>query len=144
MITNGMSTIDYYDSYSIVIDTEDSIQEIVDKAQALPKWVSIAMRIRHYLIAKPFGLTSGDYEDPPHNADIAPVIEKNENEIVQGEDDKHLYFRLSFLKKKTEQGTEVHLNTVVTFHNIWGKIYFIPVKIAHRFVVKSVLKKLLV
>ncbi|THB69041.1 MAG: DUF2867 domain-containing protein, partial [Desulfovibrio sp.] len=44
--------------------------------------------------------------------------------------------------KAVTQGTEIYLNTVVRFNNIWGKIYFIPVKIGHKLVVKSVLQRL--
>ncbi|MBU3916777.1 DUF2867 domain-containing protein [bacterium] len=60
-----------------------------------------------------------------------------------GSDDKHLYYRISVMKKEIEQGTEIYLNTIVKFKNIWGRIYFLPVSLGHKLVVKSLLKRLI-
>jgi hypothetical protein len=59
-----------------------------------------------------------------------------------GDDDKHLYYRISILKRNTEKRFEVYLTTIVKFKNNWGKIYFAFIKPFHKMVVKSMLKKL--
>ena len=147
MIKNNMSSIDYSDSYKIVKKNEDSIQKIAEKILSLPTWVNIALQIRFYLIVKPFGLSTGRFDDieerPDASNEPVPIIEKNEHEIVMGSDDKHLYYRISVMKKQIGQETEIYLNTVVKFNNIWGRLYFIPVRLGHKFVVKSLLKRLI-
>ena len=146
LIIKNLSSVDYYDSYMIVKKNEDSIGKITEKILTLPSWIKIALRIRYYLIAKPFGLTTGRFDDitinPEASHEPVPIVEKNENEIVMGSDDKHLYYRMSVMKKEFEQRTEIYLNTIVKFNNIWGRIYFLPVKLGHRLVVRSLLKRL--
>jgi hypothetical protein len=58
-----------------------------------------------------------------------------------GEDDKHLNFRASVLKDKTN-GT-VSLTTVVHYNNLWGRVYFFPVKPFHKIIMKALLKRYL-
>jgi hypothetical protein len=146
LIIKNLSSVDYYDSYMITKKNEDSIEKITEKILSLPQWIIIALRIRYYLIVKPFGLTTGRFDNITRSSDASfepvPIIEKNENEIVMGSDDKHLYYRISIMKKEIEQRTEIYLNTIVKFNNIWGRIYFLPVKLGHKLVVKSLLKRL--
>jgi hypothetical protein len=144
LITKDMVLVDYYDSYMIKKKTDDSIETIVEKMLALPCWIKIALRIRYFLIVKPFGLSTGrfDNESSEMNSEPVPIIKKNKNEIVMGSDDKHLYYRISVMKKEVGQESEIYLNTVVKFNNVWGKIYFLPVKMGHKLVVKSLLKRL--
>ena len=146
LIAKNMVSVDYYDSYMIKKKTNDSIDEITKKILTIPSWVILVLRIRYYLIVKPFGLSTGRFDDKTENAEEnsepVPVIEKNENEIVMGSDDRHLYYRISVMKKNIEQETEIYLNTIVRFNNIWGKFYFLPVRLGHPLVVKSLLSRL--
>lgn len=146
LITKNMASVDYHDSYMIKKKTNDSIEVITKKILTLPGWINSALRIRYYLIVKPFGLSTGRFDstagNPEGNNEPVPVIEKNENEIVMGSDDKHLYYRISIMKKTAGQVSEIYLNTVVRFHNIWGKLYFLPVRIGHKLVCRSLLKRL--
>ena len=133
LILKDIGAVDYCDSYMVKSLTTDSIDEIKNKIFTLPNWIDMLLEFRHSFIAKPFGLKTGDA--------AVPEIDRNENEIVLGDDDKHLYFRLSVMKKNTGQEIEVYLTTVVKFHNIWGRLYFLPVKPFHKQVVKALLKK---
>jgi hypothetical protein len=146
LITKNMASVDYYDSYMIKKKTDDSINEIAQKILTLPGWIIFVLRLRYYLIVKPFGLSTGRFdnktENSEENSEPVSVIEKSENEIVMGSDDKHLYYRISIMKKKIEQESEIYLNTIVRYNNIWGKLYFLPVKLGHKLVVKSLLKKI--
>ncbi|MDA3893802.1 MAG: DUF2867 domain-containing protein [Salinivirgaceae bacterium] len=127
-----MDTIDYFDSYMIKKESNCSIDEITSKILTLPSWIKILLKIRHYLVVKPFGLSSGKRK--------VPILYRNKNEIVIGENDKHLYYRVS-LYKKTGQHSEIYLTTSVKFNNKWGKVYFAFIKPFHKMVVKSMLKK---
>jgi hypothetical protein len=133
LIFKDLGTADYYDSYMVKSPADDSIDEIKKKIFTLPNWIDMLLKFRHSFIAKPFGLRTGK--------EAIPEIDRNENEIVLGDDDKHLYFRLSVMKKNAGREFEVYLNTAVKFHNIWGRLYFLPVKPFHKQVVKTLLRK---
>ena len=145
-ITKNLSNVDYDDSYMIMVEHDESIERISEKILSLPRWIIVALRIRYYLLVKPFGLNTGKFndveKDSKSNFVPVPIIDKNENEIVMGADDKHLYYRISVMKKKVEEITEIYLSTIVKFHNIFGKIYFVPVRIGHKLVVRSILKRM--
>jgi hypothetical protein len=133
LINNDMDTIDFFDSYSIKKASDYSVNEITTKIFTLPNWIKMLLKIRHYLIVKPFKLSSGKQE--------VPILYKNDNEIVIGENDKHLYYRVS-VYKKTGQNSEIYLTTNVKFNNMLGRVYFAFVKPFHKLVVKSMLKKI--
>lgn len=128
----GMTTIDYFDTFMIKKVTENSPDELMSRVLTLPPWVKTLLKLRHYLVVKPFGLQSGTRE-------IQTLI-SNRREKVIGEDDKHLYYRISILKSGTFDA--LYLNTVVTFNNSWGRLYFYLIKPFHKQVVKSLMKRL--
>jgi hypothetical protein len=146
LITKNISNVDYHDSYMIMVEHDESIERISEKILSLPRWVIVALRIRYYLLVKPFGLNTGKFIDVEKNSEgnfvPVPIIEKSEDEIVLGADDKHLYYRISIMKKNVEKITEIYLSTIVKFHNIFGKIYFLPVRLGHKLVVRSILKRM--
>jgi len=65
------------------------------------------------------------------------VVSRNDHEIVMGEEDRHLVFRTSVLITGTSDASFVHVTTIVRFNNIWGRLYFLPVKPFHRLIVAS-------
>ncbi len=121
---------------------------------SIPGWVRGLLTMRDAIV-KPFGLSTGE---PPMPEKIAPtirssigekavyftVIERTESEIVMAEDDKHLYFRVSVIidRNNTTGDDTLYLTTIVHFHNIWGRIYFTPVKPFHQLIIRSLLKRL--
>lgn len=144
LITKGLDKVDYVDVYVVATKAGQSIEDIAQRIFALPAWIKVALRLRHYLIAKPFGLQTGRFDvagDDDEKTRTVPVIDKNENEIVMGSDDKHLYFRLSVLKQEAGERADVYLSTVVKFNNAWGKVYFAFIRLGHKLVVRSVLKR---
>ena len=77
----------------------------------------------------------GDYLGP------FKVYEHNDDEIILGEDDKHLDFRLSLLitpDKSNQQ--KLSMTTAVTYNNWMGPTYFTVVKPFHKVIAKSMLK----
>jgi len=148
LISKDLSSVDYCDSYMITKNTDDSIDKITTKILFnSPAWANKLMNMRDFFV-KRFGLKTGkevnlneaDYYQIGSKANMFTVIDRNENEIVMAEDDKHLYFRTAVMKKEAEQGTEIYLSTIVKYHNIWGKIYFLPVKPFHRILMKYLIK----
>jgi hypothetical protein len=134
LITNGLSKFDYWDSYIVVKNTSESIGAIKSRVFALPVWVTILLKLRNNLFVKPFGLNTGSHE--------IPTLFISKDEIVAGEDDKHLYFRISVLKKENHVGAEIYLTTIVKFNNRWGRLYFTLIKPFHKVIVKTLLKRI--
>jgi hypothetical protein len=146
IISNGFGKINYCDSYRIVKQTNETVDEITTQIFKMPQWIMALMKIRNGIV-KLFGLRTGNSENVKEaacypvgsKAGYFTVIERNVNEIVMGEDDRHLYFRTSVLVDREQ--SFIYLTTIVRFHNVWGKIYFLPVKPFHRLIIKSLLKR---
>ncbi len=140
--------IDYWDCYQITRESDISVDNATTEIFKSPKWVDLLMKIRN-VIVKFFGLRSedrqtdgviGHYEIGSKES-FFPVLDRNEKEIVFGEDDRHLNFRASVMVERIENKTNIYLMTIVKFHNIWGRIYFIPVKPFHKLIVRSTLRR---
>ena len=119
-----------------------------------PKWIDKLFAFRNRL-AGLFGLkTSGVIPDRQKMIDdfkaekgeqlgLFKVLDKTSNEIILGEDDKHLNFRVSlFIDKENESETDKKLiiSTTVKFNNWFGRLYFLPVRPFHKLIVPTMLK----
>ena len=68
-----------------------------------------------------------------------PIFFIADNEIVAGRNNKHLDFRLSVLKAKDGDATNVVVSTICTVHNVFGKIYLFFIVPFHRTGVRSLI-----
>ena len=89
----------------------------------------------------PFGVkSSGEVRaSRPDNerVDFFPVQWEGNDEIVLGEDDRHLDFRLSLLRRNSPAGTQLIATTVVRSHNALGLIYLTMIRPFHHLVVRA-------
>lgn len=152
---NGYQFIDSYKGR--FPDPEDAIgiQQVTKLFfSAGPKWLDRLFAFRNRMV-KFFGLKVpgkvAERKRQLQNFSCAPgeqiglfkVIQRTENEVVLGEDDKHLDFRVSLLLQKScldDKEKELTITTLVKFHNRMGRLYFIPVKPFHRLIVPAMLK----
>ncbi|RVT76543.1 DUF2867 domain-containing protein [Flavobacterium sufflavum] len=119
-----------------------------------PNWVGKLFTLRNKIVSL-FGLkTSGNSNDRQAQLDnfkcqegeqlgLFKVFSKTEDELILGEDDKHLNFRISlFIDKQTENHNKSKLviSTTVKFHNAFGRMYFLPVRPFHKLIVPKMLK----
>lgn len=161
VILNGWDgEVHYADSFQADILNPDklSVDELAKMilASESPAWVKMLGRLRDSMVTM-FGLKTGmDMDRRPEKPGptknrpgdmiaFFPVIIRQESEVVMGLDDKHLYFRVS-VSISNNQRTDldsVFINTVVQFHNIWGRIYFYLVKPFHKIIVKQSIKRFL-
>jgi len=148
-ILKDFGKIDYFDSYQTDIITKESIEEITTRIFTLPEWVKFLMRIRNSIVGI-FGLKTGDKINV-QKADQYPegskaifftIADRNENEIVMTENDRHLNFRVSVMMIRNKSATAVYLTTIVKFNNFIGNIYFFPVKPFHRIIIQSLLRRI--
>lgn len=148
----------YVDSFQgNLIDIENKFTSVdIGKAffSSSPQWVGKLFALRNKIVSI-FGLkTSGDISNREKQLEnfkceageqlgLFKVFAKTENEVILGEDDKHLNFRVSlFLNQPTNETNQKNLiiSTTVEFNNWFGKIYFLPVRPFHKLIVPSMLK----
>ncbi|MFZ6644902.1 DUF2867 domain-containing protein [Undibacterium sp. TJN25] len=113
-------------------------------------WIKKLMRLRDMLVAG-FGIkTSRQLQQAGGPGDskriyIFKIYEIHGNEILLGEDDKHLNFRLSVLRRGREempgQSPMLIVSTVVHCHNLLGRSYIVLIAPFHRLVVQSMLRR---
>lgn len=137
-ITEGFGPVDYYDIYTIGVQTRQCAEEIAKEVMVMPYWVELLFGLRNRVVGI-FGLKTG--RSAPKSDTFFTTIENREDEIVMGEDDKHLNFRASILKEESEN--RVSLITVVHYNNIWGRVYFFPVKPFHKVIMRILLRQYL-
>ncbi|WP_156725847.1 DUF2867 domain-containing protein [Streptomyces apocyni] len=80
-----------------------------------------------------------------------PVIERAATEVVFGLDDKHLDFRSSVQVEHPECAADsssavrprVTVSTVAQAHNTFGRLYLLPVRVAHPLLLRLLLRRAL-
>jgi len=114
-----------------------------------PFWVGWLTNFRDAVVAC-FGLKTASrlcaLPDEPDGDRIAffKVYSRCESEIVLGEDDRHLDFRLSVLRSPDPSpslGGQLTVSTVVHCHNRLGRAYIRVIAPFHRLVVKASLRR---
>jgi len=151
LISKDFNNFHYCDSYSIKTQTNESIDKITTDIFQTPKWADMLMGVRNTVV-KLVGLKSGGYKKNINISDYYPigsravyftVIDRNENEIIMAENDRHLNFRISVMTNREGNNVIIYLTTLVQYHNLLGRLYFFPVKPFHRLIVISLLKRFL-
>jgi len=147
--TPPLGRIDYADCYRATLSAIDEPPDVDRLARlffsdAMPRWIRKLLALRDRVAAKTgAGLdewTSPDPSDrrPVEAGDrIGPwkVAAKSETEIVFLEKEGHLDFAFSLRVVPALDGAEILATTLVEFHGLPGKAYFLPVKPFHRFLV---------
>jgi hypothetical protein len=112
-------------------------------------WVGHLMAVRDAVVGR-FGLktarqlTSLGAQSTADRLGIFKIYATGPTEVVVGEDDKHLDFRLSVLcssQPSPEGKRHLTLSTVVHCHNRLGRLYILVIAPFHRLVVQSSLRR---
>lgn len=87
----------------------------------------------------PFSTSSTSPEEVPvfqPGVRVGPftVQSISEQELIVGDDDRHLNFRISALKSERAGQIFLTISTVVEIHNKLGRLYMFVVKPFHRFI----------
>jgi hypothetical protein len=147
--------IDFCDSYeSNFLTNEKPTINTIGKAffTSAPRWIDQSLQLRNKIV-KNLGLKiNGSKEEMLKDLEsfdcqigqqigLFKVFDKNDNEIILGEDDKHLDFKISlFLETFDKQKHRLIISTTVKFNNKFGRFYFKLIKPFHRIVVPVMLK----
>ena len=108
-----------------------------------PRWIGGLVALRDTLVAG-FGLktSSGLRHDlATDRIDFFRVYDRRHHEIVLGEDDRHLDFRLSVLVEESASCRRLVVTTVVTFNHWGGRAYIAAIAPFHRLIVKSSMRR---
>ncbi|MGH8689111.1 MAG: DUF2867 domain-containing protein [Burkholderiales bacterium] len=114
-----------------------------------PSWIGYLTKIRDAIVVF-FGLKTARHlatlssDAKTKRIGIFKVYSTSNTEIVLGEDDKHLDFRVSVLcsgKTTSKIGRQLTFSTVVHCHNLLGRAYLWVIPPLHRLVVKASLRR---
>jgi hypothetical protein len=154
LIAGVFPHVDYADAYRVRLPASapsdmDALVRVT--FGATPGWASALMALRDRVV-RIVGLktTPSSERDraptsfqPGARCGIFRVYARSADEILLGEDDRHLAFRVSVLRQRGGAADWVVVSTVVRFNNWLGRAYFLPVRPLHQLIVPAVLRSAL-
>jgi len=150
IISKEFKCFHYCDSFKVMIRQNGNLDKITTRIFQTPRWADMLMRIRN-AFARLVDIDTGGYKRDTYVSDFYPVgsraiyftvVDRNDNEIVMAENDKHLDFKVSVLMNRQGAIATIHLTTLVKFNNSLGRLYFLLVKPFHRIIIISLLRRL--
>jgi hypothetical protein len=152
LVTHAYQTLNLSDAFAIRLPTGASgdpalLARFIFSHQ--PAWIGQLTNLRDMIVVG-LGLKTARQlttlaNDPNQTRlGIFKVYSTTPFEIVVGEDDKHLDFRVSVMCSEdlaTENGRRLTISTVVHCHNLLGRVYLFVIAPFHRLVVKASLRR---
>jgi hypothetical protein len=142
----------FYDCYAVsLLSAGGSALEIYLKAVGnTPRWVNVLMALRNWAVAlvglKNLGQLAALTPDKPASSyrvgdrvGIFSLRMLSENEIILGDNDRHLNVQVSVCKLGQAQPQSVAVATVVHVHNRLGRLYMLFVAPLHRRIAPAIL-----
>jgi Protein of unknown function (DUF2867) len=144
--------IDFADAFKCQLPANEP-QDIDSVTRAIfltmPQWIVQLLELRNAIV-RPFGLKTSIEAAPSSRQDalqpgtavgVFEVLDRRLNEeIMLGENDKHLDYRVSIQLEREEEKCWVIVSTVVKFNNWLGRAYFVPVKPVHKIIVPAMMR----
>ncbi len=153
LIGEALSRVDYLDVFAIDLKSRPPVASLPPLFfRSFPAWFVALLHIREAM-AGVIGLKTAhgidvkaqlaDFRgEPGQSVALFHVLGRSEEEILTGEDDRHLDFRLSFFVLPREEGSRIALATTVQFKGWLGRLYFLPVRPIHRLIVPVMLRRM--
>ena len=143
---------DLADAFAVPIDAADAakgMDSLARSALADPApWIRALLGLRDRLVAGFNVKTTQEVRraaiaDNAERIDFFRILARSDRELILGEDDRHLDFRLSLLLRVRPDGSgdELVATTVVRCHNALGRVYLALIAQFHRLVVISNLSR---
>jgi hypothetical protein len=145
---------DFFDAWAIdAADPQRSaLGQFLKAAQATPGWVNACMALRNRIV-QVFGIKNlgalsqidparpdADYR-PGDRVGIFTLIENTPDEVLLGDNDKHLSVVISVHRAPAANDrARVTVTTVVHTKNALGRLYMLPVTPMHRLIVPATLR----
>ncbi len=139
--------VDFQDAFAFYTSNNSlSIKDVyISIFSTAPKWVEYLMKLRNKLVSI-FGLktemnrTTNTNFKVGDKIGIFKIYDIQDNEIIAGENDKHLDFRVSIFREMNTD-SKITVSTIIKYNNGFGKFYFLVVAPFHKLVVKSIVKQ---
>ncbi len=153
LIEKALPRIDYQDTFALETDYPIPVEKLpVLFFKSFPKWFMLLMGIRE-VFGKIVGLKTAHGKNVKKQLQefkgevgesiaLFQVLGRTEEELIMGENDSHLDFRLSFFSRPKNEKTEIIITTTVLFNKWMGRAYFFPVKPIHRIIVPILLRRM--
>lgn len=160
VLNNSCVTYHYSDSYAGTVSDANNQLQPVDLGKAFfsagPRWIPTLFKLRNKIVVV-FGLKTPDRitdrqqqldnfkGEPGEQLGLFKVFDRTADEVILGEDDKHLNFRISLLLRPDDAvgRRQIVISTTVVYNNWLGRLYFLPVRPFHSLIVPAMLKGML-
>src|ERR1700722_5113602 len=145
-VASWFDAADLADAFAVPIDAVDVARGIDSLARSAlgdpAPWIRLLLGLRDTLVAG-FGVKTTQevrraaIADNAERIDFFRILARSDRELILGEDDRHLDFRLSLLLRVRPDGSgdELVSTTVVRCHNALGRAYLALIARFHRLVV---------
>ncbi len=152
LLYTGPAHYHYADSFSARLNRNTITAQEAGRAffMSAPAWVETLYAFRNRVV-RMMGLKVPDTQNreqqlaafaclPGEQLGLFKVFDATADEVILGEDDKHLNFRISLLLDRVQQQL---IMTTTVHHNNWlGRLYFLPVRPFHRFIAPAMLRQI--
>lgn len=153
LLEGSLRRVDYADAYGATfanpepLTVEDAFRSFF---RSTPAWIRLLMSLRNALV-KRMGLKGPSGSEDVTRTPIEPgavfglfrIYAVGPQEILAGEDDRHLDFRTMVqLRRESDSGYRLTVATAVDFKNVLGRLYFLPVKPFHRLIVREMIRSI--
>jgi hypothetical protein len=118
---------------------------------AFPRWGETLLGVRNRVVKRlglrdvgafrKAGANSPDTVEVGDPLGIFRVLAMDGAEMVLGIDDSHLDVRISVLKRGDGRAASYVIGSVVTIHNLLGRLYMVPVAPIHRMIVRDAMRR---
>lgn len=152
-IKTALKHSDFVDAYEVQLTrSELPVSDAYVAIFCYPQpWVQALMNLRGYIaiclgLTHPFELRKIQPKEGLHfeigqRVGSFTVQSIEANELIVGDDDRHLNFRISTIKTEREGCAYITVSTSVEIHNLLGHIYMFVVKPFHQFLAPYMLKR---
>jgi hypothetical protein len=151
-VASWFDAADLADAFAVPIDAADVAKGVDSLARSAfgdpAPWIRLLLGLRDALVAG-FGVKTSQevrraaIADNAERIDFFRILARSDRELILGEDDRHLDFRLSVLLRHRPDGSgdELVATTVVHCHNALGRVYLALIARFHRLVVTGNLSR---
>ncbi|PHM59835.1 DUF2867 domain-containing protein [Xenorhabdus sp. KK7.4] len=154
LLLNKKDKLDYYSQQNTFIKNKTTALTVYNEmTKKTPLWIRLSFAIRDKIsslagVEKINGFSGGHLEENVQEGssiDFFKIIRISDNELCLLSEDIHLtvLVSLNVLSSNNQgKGDKVTVTASVITHNFFGKMYMIPVSLAHSIIVNSMLRKM--
>jgi hypothetical protein len=152
LVARAFPRIDYADAYGMRLPAGEpnDLDTVVRAALGTaPHWVALLLHLRDRIVGM-IGLKTAsrsarrnlghDTLQVGESLGIFKVFDRSIDELLLGEDDRHLDFRVSVLVRNDGGADWAIVSTVVRFNSWLGRAYFLPVRQFHKLIVPAMMR----